>query len=174
MMSRPRHGQPRYVCNGDRGGCGKLVTDAARADARVRDLVVQLLADAPDFAARLNRPDDDAPDLTTQLRADEDRLEQLAADWAAGDITRAEWKAARGVIVARVESARKRMATSTGTTALAGFLGTREAMSDAWDKRMNDSQRRAVVTAVIDHITVTHPSGAGRFDPEGIRPEWRA
>lgn len=176
MVSRPRHGKPRYNCISDPGrpGCGKLIIDGALTDARVRDLVVQLLADAPDFSARLMRPGDAGPDLTARVRADEDRLEQLAADYAAGDISRAEWRAARSVIAARVDAARAQMAASTGTAALAGFAGTREAMLDAWDNRMNASQRRAVVQAVCESITVAPSVRAGRFDPERIRPVWRA
>lgn len=176
MVSRPRQGQPRYCCISDpgRGGCGRMVVDGARTDARVRDLVVQLLADSPAFAERLQRPDDAGPDMTAQLRADEDRLEELAADYAIGDLTRAEWKAARQVLAGRMEAARARMARATGTTALAGFLGPREGMLSAWNERLNNSQRRAVVQAVTEHIEVAASSRPGVFDPERIRPLWRA
>jgi DNA invertase Pin-like site-specific DNA recombinase len=173
MVSRPRRQVPRYTCNSDRGGCGKTTLDGARADAHVRDVVVQSLADSPNFVERLHRPESDGPDLSAQLRADEERLEHLAADYGAGDITRAEWKAARSVIQARVEVARARMARFTGTTALASFVGPYEEMLTTWNERMNASQRRAVVQAVTEQIDVAPRKKAGVFDPARIQPVWR-
>jgi hypothetical protein len=64
------------------------------------------LADSPDFVQRLNRPESDGPDLSAQLGADEERRIHLAAEHAAGEIEYDEWKAARAVLTARIESAR--------------------------------------------------------------------
>ncbi|MGH4013302.1 MAG: hypothetical protein ACRDSL_05090 [Pseudonocardiaceae bacterium] len=51
--------------------------------------------------------------MYARIRADEDELEALAADHGNGEISRAEWKAAREPITARLETNRARLATRT-------------------------------------------------------------
>ena len=143
-------------------------------DEHIRDLVLTAL-DSPEMAPRLRQRDQPEPDLHARIRADEDELEALAADHGNGEISRAEWKAARAPIVARLDAARERLATSTQTTALDGFIGTLEEMGARWEW-CNVSQRRAVITAVLESVTV-HPAtvmGRNRFDPDRIEPMWRA
>jgi hypothetical protein len=48
-----------------------------------------------------------------QMRADQNKLEQLAEDYAADVITRKEWLRAREVLEARLEIARKRLSTNS-------------------------------------------------------------
>jgi recombinase-like zinc beta ribbon protein len=56
IVSRPRAGVLRYVCNLDtgRGGCGRMYVDAARAEQRVRELVLTAL-DSPAMSVRLRQ-----------------------------------------------------------------------------------------------------------------------
>ncbi|MGH8572366.1 MAG: hypothetical protein ACREX8_07310 [Gammaproteobacteria bacterium] len=67
----------------------------------------------PAMVERLRRRDSPEPDLYARIRADEDELEALAADHGNGEISRAEWKAAREPITARLETNRARLATRT-------------------------------------------------------------
>jgi site-specific DNA recombinase len=99
--------------------------------------------------ARLRQREAPEPDLHAAIRADEDSLEALAADHGNGEISRAEWKAARGPIMARLDAARERLAHSTQTNALDGFAGICEEMLTRWDA-YNNSQRRAVVSAALE------------------------
>ena len=178
MVGRSSRGVLRYVCNrnpdGGKGACGRMYITAAPTDERIRDLVLSAL-DSPEMATRLRQREALEPDLHARIRADEDELEALAADHGKGEISRAEWKAARAPIVARLDAARERLATSTQTTALDGFVGTLEEMRTRWEW-CNVSQRRAVVTAVLECVTV-HPAtvmGRNRIDPDRIEPRWRA
>ncbi|MGH3722043.1 MAG: zinc ribbon domain-containing protein [Pseudonocardiaceae bacterium] len=177
MVGRSSRGVLRYVCNknpdGGKAACGGTFITAAPTDDRIRDLVLTAL-DSPEFVARLHQRDQPESDLHARIRAEEDELEALAADHGNGEISRAEWKAARAPIVARLDAARERLATSTQTTALEGFVGTLEEMGARWEW-CNVSQRRAVVTAVLECVTV-HPAtvmGRNRIDPDRIEPRWR-
>lgn len=172
MVGRPRSGVPRYVCPNMPGGnsCGSTATNAARTDEHVRDLLLAAL-DSPELRERLAKRHDDEPELRSELRAAESKLEELAAAWAADDITRAEWQAARGIAEKRVEKLRARLTNRTGTTALERFLGTLAEMADQWE-HMNVSQRRAVVASVFERVWV-HPANPRRkWDPDRFEPVW--
>jgi site-specific DNA recombinase len=178
MVGRSSRGVLRYVCNknpdGGKGACGRMYITAAPTDEHIRDLVLTAL-DSPAMADRLRQRDNPDPDLHARIRVDEDALENLAADHGNGEISRAEWKAARTPIVARLDAARARLVASTQTTALDGFVGTYDDMRVRWEAA-NTSQRRAVITAVIDRVVVAPATGAGRnrFDPDRLQPVWRA
>jgi site-specific DNA recombinase len=177
MVGRSSRGVLRYVCNrnpdGGKGACGRMFITAAPSDDHIRDLVLTAL-DSPEMAQRLLRRDTAPDDLHARIRADEEALDALAADHGAGEISRSEWKAARAPIVARLDAARERLATSTQTTALDGFVGTYADMLARWTGA-NVSQRRAVVTAVLEKVMV-HPAtvmGRNRFDSDRLDPVWR-
>jgi hypothetical protein len=176
MVGRSSRGVLRYVCNrnpdGGKGACGRMYITAAPTDAHIRDLVLTAL-DSPAMAQRLQQRDNPDPDVHARIRADEDALECLAADHGNGEISRAEWKAARTPIVTRLEAARSQLAQCTQTTALGGFVGPLEDMAQRWD-RANNSQRRAIVTAALDKVIVHSASGVrNRFDLDRLEPVWR-
>jgi hypothetical protein len=140
----------------------------------VRDLVLTVL-DSPEMVARLRPREAPEPDLHAVIRADEDELDALAADFGAGQISRSEWKSARLPITARLEGARARLAQCTQTTALDSFVGPAQEMARRWELG-NLSQRRAVLTAVLDKVVV-HPAavaGRNRFDSDRLEPVFRA
>lgn len=174
MVGRPRSGVPRYVCPNvpGTGACGSTATVAARTDDYVRDLVLVAL-DSDGMRDRIRQRQDTSPDLRDALRGEEEKLEQLAADWAADEITRTEWQAARGIVEKRAEKLRQQLAITTSTTALASFAGTYDEMLDRW-QRLNVSQRRAVVAAVLQHVTVNPADPRRKWDPDRFVPEWRA
>lgn len=176
MVCRPRsHGAARYLCRNDPGaaGCGGIMIVQEHTDSYVRGLVFDAL-DSAEMVKRLRRRDTQPDDLYARIRADEDSLLALADDHGNGEISRAEWKAARGPIQARLDAARARLAASSQTSALEGFIGTVAEMTARWDD-VNLSQRRAVVTAVVDKVLV-HPAGVirNRFDPARLETVWRA
>ncbi len=111
LVGRPKSGTPRYVCPNTPGGstCGKIATVAEPTDTLVRDLVLTAL-DSPEMLARLHAQQDDSGGLDEQVRADEQRQDDLAAAWASGEISRREWMTARTVIEQRLEAARARLA----------------------------------------------------------------
>jgi len=172
LVGRSQKGKPIYCCNRDTGGCGGMSITAEPTDDHVRDLVLIAL-DSPEMAARLRHRDTVPHDLHSQIREDEDELLALADDFGNKRISRAEWNAARAPIDARLEAARAQLASSTQTTALEGFVGTVEQMQRHWDAA-NVSQRRAVVTAVLERVVVHPAKGGNRFNPDRLEPVWRA
>jgi site-specific DNA recombinase len=175
MVGRSSRGVLRYVCNrnpdGGRDACGRTFITAAPADDHIRDLVLTAL-ESPEMVSRLRQRDTGPEDLHARIRADEDALEALAGDHGSGEISRAEWKAAREPITARLQAARTRLTTSTQTTALDGFVGTAREMARRWEDH-NLSQRRAVVTAVLEKVIVRPATVRHGFDPDRLEPVWR-
>jgi site-specific DNA recombinase len=174
LVGRSQRGKPIYCCNRDTGGCGGLSITGEATEEHVRDLVLTAL-DSPVMADRLRQREAPEPDLHARIRDAEDQLEALAADHGNGEISRAEWRAARTPIVARLDAARERLATSTQTTALHGFVGTAEEMTRRWELA-NLSQHRAIITAVMERVMVAPATALGRnrFDSDRIEPRWRA
>jgi site-specific DNA recombinase len=173
MSGRPRSGVPRYVCPNMPGGatCGRTATNAERTDQHVRDLVLTAL-DSPDMADRLRRRDEIDPALVEAIRTDEAQLGELAAMWAAGEIGRGEWRTARQVIETRLAGNRDRLARASVAAPLPAFVGTYEDMLARWE-RLNLSQRRAVVAAVLLRVDVRPADRTRRWDPDRFDPEWR-
>jgi hypothetical protein len=171
-VGRSQRGKPIYCCNRDTGGCGGLSITGEATDEHIRDLVLSAL-DSPEMAARLGQRDAPELDLHARIRADEDLLEQLAADLGAGEMSRAEWRAARAPIQARLDATRQRLTQSTQTTALDAFVGTHEEMDARWEQG-NVSQRRAVLTAVLEKVVVNPATVGNRFDSARLELVWLA
>ena len=174
MVGRPRSGVPRYVCPNVPGtdSCGGTATNAGRTDELVRDLVLVALA-SPELGERLRDRGDVDPELPAAIRADEAQLEELAAAWAAGDISRAEWKVARDVINARLDRNRTKLARLSLTAPIDNLVGDYDDLLARWEN-LNTSQRRAVVAATVDAIDVAPADPRKRWDPDRFVPRWRA
>lgn len=174
LVGRPKSGTPRYVCPNTPGGstCGKIATVAGRTDEHVRDLVLIAL-DSPEMLARLRSQRDDSDGLDEQVRDDEQRLDDLAAAWASGEISRREWMTARTIIEQRLDAARARLARVDRGMTLRTFVGAVPDMAARWE-RLNVSQRRAIIGAVLRSVTVRPADPQVKWDPARFVPEWIA
>jgi hypothetical protein len=174
MVGRPRSGTPRYVCPNVPGtdACGGTATNAAHTDDHIRDMVLAAL-ESPAFMARLREPDGQGDELYERVRADEEELEGLAEDFGNRLITRKEWMVARAPIQERLESNRARLAKVSRRAVLRGFVGGYEDMRTRWEA-LNDSQRRAVVTAAVRAVHVRPADPRKRWDPDRFVFDWIA
>jgi len=177
LGGRPHHGRRRYVCakSPGNGKCGTIMIMADLAETEVRDQVLTAL-DVPEFLARLMTSvttGTDAEHITSQLRAIDERRDELAGMWAAGELSRKEWLAARAKLAAEADNLTATLASSEHGRALAEFAAMEGDLWHRWDE-LTVGARRALVTAVTDHIDV-HPAGhtGRRFDPDRIHPIWR-
>jgi site-specific DNA recombinase len=172
LVGRPRHDGPggaRYICakTPGAGGCSGISTAVDWTDDLIRDLVLAAL-DTPALAEHLRH--DDEPSDAADLAAAEQQLEDLASDWAAGAITRGEWKAARRVLDAKVADLRARMLKGRRELLLAGVaLGP--GLRDAWDG-LTTAQRRELVATVVERIVVK--PARGKRDADRFEITWRA
>ncbi|WP_438491704.1 recombinase family protein [Streptomyces asiaticus] len=174
MVGRPRSGVPRYVCPNTPGtdACGGTATNAERTDDQIRDMVLAAF-ESPTFMKRLREPDEDGSELYEKVRADEEELEELAQDYGNQAISRKEWMVARAPIQERLERNRARLTKVSRKAVLLGFVGSFEDMLSRW-KKMNDSQRRAVITAAVRSIEVLPANPRKRWDPDRFVIDWIA
>lgn len=173
MVGRPKTGTPRYVCPNTPGGhtCGKTATVAGRTDEYIRDLVLMAL-DSSTMAQRLHEQQPDMSGFHEEARAGEARMEELAAAWAAGEISRKEWITARTVLEQKVTHARAQLLRRDSRAPLRAFIGPYDEMLDRW-QRFNVSQQRAVVSSVLRSIMVMPADRTKRWDPDRFQqPEW--
>ncbi|MFI9721677.1 recombinase family protein [Streptomyces sp. NPDC052396] len=174
MIGRPRSGVPRYVCPNTPGtdACAGTATNTERTDDHVRDMVLAAL-ESPVFMERLRGQDDTGKELYEEVREDEQALETLAQDMGERRISHKEWMIARKPIEERLAKNRARLAKVSRIAVLSGFVGSFEDMQARW-KRMNNSQRRAVITACVRSIEVRPANPRKRWDPDRFVFDWIA
>jgi hypothetical protein len=160
-------GRRKYVCanDPDRGGCGRIAILAEPTEAEVVARVLARL-DSPAMrdALAAEAVSSSPTDPLGERAEAEARMAELAGDYAAGGITRGEWQAARAVLVERLAAL---------PAAAASTLRLPANVADAWPT-LDLEQRRKILAAVVDRITVTPAVGPRRFDPNRIAIEWRA
>jgi DNA invertase Pin-like site-specific DNA recombinase len=159
----------RYCCIKRPGapGCGATTVVAERLDELITDAVLHRLGTRA-MAKALRKPPRRRVDVdVTRLERD---LEDLAADFGAGSISRREWLAARKPLDERLARARRTLDATNGTAALAPFHGTD--VRETWDKLDVDRQR-AVLSALIDRVVVRPATKPGTFTPDRVDVVWR-
>jgi hypothetical protein len=137
---------------------------------------VMIRLDTPALARALadeGHPVGAADGLAEDLAAAEAKLAELADMYANNEITRPEWSRARKPIQARRDNAERRLAAAVRRTASAPWQGKAGALRAAWPE-MTIDQRRAVLGAVIERVTVNPTKSRGRFDPDRVDVIWRA
>lgn len=168
--SKRRDGSRRYICHPGEGTgqCGRVGVAADPLEVEVRDRVIAVVSSSP-----LPAPPDDTGDASAELQHVEGKLAELAEDFAADRISRAEWLAAREGLQQRAEAAHKRLGADTHHAALRDVPRDAEGLRAAWESGDVDWRRR-LLTAVLDRVIV-HPAPAGfrRFTPDRVEVIWR-
>ncbi len=176
LSATPKDGKRRYGCRRlpDRG-CGRLQIMADPLEQFIADAVLYRL-DTPDVHAALAaspEADDRARDLADAIETDARRLTDLAEMWADGQLTRAEWVAARTRIEPRLKTNRRALASLTGRAAAADYIGHGDELRASWDG-LDLSRQIAVVRAMLASATILPAvPGRQRLDPARIVPTWR-
>jgi DNA invertase Pin-like site-specific DNA recombinase len=167
---RPGRESRRYVCavGPGRPGCGALSIDAAQLDELIADAVLTRLS-TKTLARALRRKPKNATTGDADLTRIERDLEDLAADFGAGRISRREWLAARKPLEERLIKARRAADVATGTAALEPFRAG--SVRDTWEQ-LDVDRKRAVLSALIDRVTV-NPARKHGFDPDRVDVIWR-
>lgn len=176
LHSRPRNdGKRRYVCATNLGGCGHCFINADELeDWAIRACFHRL--DTPDLAAALanvNADDPESERWQEEVDQAQEQLEELAAAYAAREITMGEWRIARGTIEERRNAARKHLAKASRVTVLDGWVGNSAELREVWAD-LDMTRQHAIISAVLDHIQVGPARrGYNRFDESRLEPRWR-
>jgi DNA invertase Pin-like site-specific DNA recombinase len=159
-----------YVCatGPGRAGCGTISIDADRLDALIADAVLHRLSTKTMARALAHKPKQERVDV--DLARIERDLDDLAADYGNGDISRREWLAARKPLEERLIRASRAVDAANGTASLAPFRGVN--IRDAWSK-LDVDRKRAVLEALIDRIEIRPATNPGRFNPDRVNVVWK-
>ena len=179
LIAQPRSDRSRsYTCSGapGRDGCGGVRVVAQPLEDLVVEAVMQRLA-GPELAEMVRAEhgrDDEERSAGAEAAAAEAKLEELAQEWAADRISKAEWLAARRAVEARLDAARRTQSRYRRTSALDAFVGETGILRAAWPE-LSLERRRAVIAALVDRISIGPAvRGRNRFDPERVDVTWRA
>jgi len=170
LVARPRADKKRsMVCASGPGfnGCGKIRILAEMLE----DLVVEAIFQAVDrgaLAEALSRKDDRS--AVEGLLGVEDKLAQLARDWAEDRITRTEWDAARQALEGRRAGFQRRVDTERRAHALDGIP---DQLREAWPT-LALYRQRAIVGALVERVTIAAAlKGRNFFDSARVSLVWR-
>jgi site-specific DNA recombinase len=177
LYASARKDTRRYVCMSgpDHRGCGGITITADPLERFLEEAVLQRL-DSPALAAALAgraESDEQAAALAANLAADQERLDELATMYAAGDISRREWMTARSSIEARRSATERSLNRTLRTDNLTGLIGNGSALRATWTT-LNLPRQHAIISAVLAHAVI-HPARPEirRFDHNRIEPAWR-
>jgi DNA invertase Pin-like site-specific DNA recombinase len=162
-------GQERYRC----WKCLGVAISKPDTEETLRGVVCARLA-RPD--ARELLIDRDAPDLdklTTEANTIRARRVELMTEWADGELTAAELRAARERLNTKLDAIEAKMVSASAARVFADVpLGT-DRVYDVFT-RMDTDRQRAIINVLLT-ATVQPVGKRGRvpFDPERIVIEWR-
>ncbi len=178
LHSAPKNGVRRYGCTQNPGerGCGGVFIYAEMLEAWITEAVLYRL-DSPQMDAVLtdNTPDPERTRaLVDAIDLDTDRMAELDAMWADGEIDRKGRAAAASRITERLEANRREFARLTQREAVADYIGRGDELRAQWDG-LNLTRQVAIVKAVLDYATILPATVPGRhgLDPERVVPTWR-
>jgi len=116
---------------------------------------------------RGSRTPDKDPDVL------EAELSELASLRGTGDLTAAEWQAARKPLLARIEAARAAQIGSRDAQVLAMHAATDGGLRAAWDD-LSLSQKHVIASAALDSVIVRRATRRGPiFDPGRLDFQWK-
>lgn len=173
---RSYRGMRVYKCSTYINGTAVAGTHVSRSagpvDDFVRDRVLVALAapDARDLLVGHDRTDVD--ELRTELTTLTNRLDELAAAFAAGEIDRNQLRTGTTKVRTRIAEAESRLADSNRVSVL-GDLVTADDVAAVWNGLDLDRQR-AVVDVLMSVRLLPVGRGARTFRPDTVEITWRS
>jgi hypothetical protein len=128
--------------------------------------------------ARAVRREQDLDDaLRRRLDDDREKLRALATEWADNEVTRDEWKHARGTLERRIREAQQTLARARALHGAPAPVDTAElpARWAEWWQRAGVDRRRALLGMLVREVKV-HPvqlRGGRQFEADRVEIVWR-
>lgn len=165
MNHKVTYGRGKYYCR----HCRSRLIGAAELEAFVRGLVVRHV----DHTHLRPVPHvDESAAAKAELIDVEERIVELAAQWAAGTIGTTEWDAARTVLAGRKRQLEAAAYAEPPNAELAEWLGRGADLDSAWEAMSVPALRR-LIRASFRWIRVGPAvQGLGRFDPDRVTFEY--
>lgn len=178
LLSQNSRGIRRYACSRAPGatGCGRLSVNAVKLEeAVVAAILVRL--DAPEFAdlliARAGSDDGNLVKVTELMHAQR-ALTDLAEMFGAGEISRAEFAAARKAAQQRQAAALRALDSITGSGMLKDLSDEARDRASSW-KQLPLERQRAIAQTVLTTVTISASSKPSRVvDPARVLVAWTA
>ncbi|KQP24438.1 hypothetical protein ASF38_16145 [Aeromicrobium sp. Leaf272] len=175
LFSSARETRRRYVClsGPDHQGCGGIMIDAPRVEEWLTAAVLFRL-DTPDMEAVLSgqrAQDERYGELSIERDRLQARMTELSEMFAAGEVSRLEWKAARDPLEAALTSTDTQLARLSHGSTLAQIVGQGAALREGWDA-LNLERQHKIVGAVLDYAVIKPAQRRGHFDYDRIVPVW--
>jgi DNA invertase Pin-like site-specific DNA recombinase len=160
---------PTYWCAKPRGGCGRIVVKATRAEDEVERQLLDYLGRPESLAVMRGTYSSDAVDAArVELAEDEQQLKELAAMWARKEMSFAEYSEARKIIAARVEASRALVGSSL--PGVVRQLLAEDDVAAGWAD-LDPGARRDVARAIgYGWWVMPTPDGVRAWRPDRIRP----
>lgn len=156
----------------ERGG---LSASAAGVEAVVSEAIIHRLAATtlPDVTPGV---DCGVASAMAQITAARQRMEDMARDYGAGLLTRAELHAAKTAAQHAVTEAERLLGRTSKSAALKGIpIGDETALRKAWESEWSIPQKRAIIAALVDTLVILPlPNGGARFRPERVQITFKA
>jgi DNA invertase Pin-like site-specific DNA recombinase len=168
----------RYRCPSQPGapGCGAVSIDAGMLDDCLTEVVLQVSDTAALRKALRTHQRSGRRTATARLAKLQDQRDALMHEFVHDRLSPREWEIARTELTRRIDAERGEGGADTALSSAAALesFGQPGSLRAAWDGLSMD-RKRAVVMALIDHITVA-PARPGRnwFDPDRLDIHWRA
>lgn len=162
--------KPYYLCHPMAGGRSCVGIMAERFEAYLVERLLDEL-DKPAFldALGIDEHAERRKEMTSALRAVDDRRNELAAMWAADDLTADEWRTARRSLAEREQQLRNELASVPPPVSHVDTSVIRA----GWQV-MNLDEQREIVGMFVERVTVSRATpGTHGFDDGRVAIEWR-
>jgi site-specific DNA recombinase len=173
MMARPKQHWKKGMPSIPSLVCSKTPGHLRIESGPLEELVAEAVQQAVDRGAlaRALRVCGEDRKAVAELEGVDQKLADLAHDWASDQLTRGEWEAARKTLVARQEGLRRRVEASRRQV---GLEGLPDPLRAAWPA-LPLHRKQAVIRAVVEAVVVGRGiPGLNRFDSRRITLKWKA
>ena len=178
MVARPKaswiKGQPSIpsvVCASGVGfrGCGGVRISSVPLEVHVVERL--LIAIEGGALVRALRGTGEDRKAVMELATVEQKMADLAEDYASDRITRGEWEAARRTLATRQDALRHRVETSRRSV---GLDALPDPLRAAWPA-LELHRQRAIMSALVEKVEVGRGvPGRNKFDPRRVSIRWKA
>lgn len=177
LIPNSSEGRVRYICRKDPVsgiGCGGIFVTGRKVEDFVVDAVLTRL-NSPELRSSLIAPTE-KPHLAGvhgELNLIDAKLIELAEMFAKGELSRAEFNAAKSLSIKRRDELERLLAQDNKAVFSDPKLGTPELIAQKWNK-LNLDRQRAILLSILNNVKVFKvKERTNYFNYERLQPDWK-